>query len=90
MKWSLVPILLACFAVANASPTATQHLPKWAVKLNCKGWSDCYAVNNGSYGNRNNAKTFTTQHEALQFVKTFTKSLLQLDPQVVEIHLARN
>ncbi|WP_163832902.1 hypothetical protein [Spartinivicinus ruber] len=90
MKWSLIPLLLLCFSGAIAGPKATQPLPKWAVKLNCKGWSDCYAVNNGSYGNRDKAKKFTTQHEALQFVKTFTTSLQRLNPQVVEIHLARN
>lgn len=89
MKWSLVPLLALCFTVVTAEPKLT-HLPTWAIKLNCKGWSDCYAINNGSYGNRTHAKTFQTQHDALQFIKTFTKSLQRLEPEVVEIHLAQN
>ncbi len=61
------------------------RLPYWHVQLTCDGYSQCFASSNGSYtSNQSAARRFEDQAEAQHFVDSFTSSIRDKSPRIVQ------
>lgn len=59
--------------------------PYWYVQLACEGYSQCFASSNGSYtSSQNAARRFDDQLKAQRFVDSFTSSIRDKSPQIVQ------
>lgn len=57
----------------------------WYVELSCEGNSQCFAASNGSYtSNKSSARQFDDQGKAQRFVDSFTSSIRDKSPRVVQ------
>ncbi|MNF99317.1 hypothetical protein D3C85_1402360 [compost metagenome] len=59
--------------------------PYWYVQLACDGHSQCFASSNGSYSSSPNAaRRFNDQAKAQRFVDSFTSSIRDKSPRIVQ------
>lgn len=59
--------------------------PYWYVQLACEGYSLCFASSNGSYSaSQNAARRFEDPNKAQRFVDSFTSSIRNKSPQIVQ------
>jgi hypothetical protein len=59
--------------------------PYWYVQLACEGYSQCFASSNGSYtSNQSSARRFDDQSKAQRFVDSFTSSISDKSPLIVQ------
>jgi hypothetical protein len=57
----------------------------WYVQLACDGYSQCFAASNGSYtSNQSAARRFDDQGTAQRFVDSFTSSIRDKSPRIVQ------
>jgi hypothetical protein len=57
----------------------------WYVQLACDGYSQCFAASNGSYtSNQSSARHFDDQGKAQRFVDSFTSSISDKSPRIVQ------
>ncbi|MDX1370345.1 hypothetical protein [Pseudomonas sp.] len=57
----------------------------WYVQLACEGYSQCFASSNGSYtSSQNAARRFDDQGKAQRFVDSFTSSIRDKSPLIVQ------
>lgn len=73
--------LLASYSLAGVEI----RQPYWYVQLACDGYSQCFASSNGSYSaNQASARRFDDQGKAQRFVDSFTSSIRDKSPQIVQ------
>lgn len=57
----------------------------WYVQLTCQGYQQCFASSNGSYtSNPSAARRFDDQGQAQRFVDSFTSSIRDKSPLIVQ------
>jgi|GEM_PF-284676 len=73
--------LLASYSLAGVEI----RQPYWFVELTCEGNPQCFASSNGSYSaNLGSARRFDDQGKAQRFVDSFTSSIRDKSPQIVQ------
>ncbi|AEB56937.1 hypothetical protein [Ectopseudomonas mendocina] len=84
MKKMLAALFLSAAGLAQAGVLVNS--PAWVVALQCDGYQQCYASSNGSYtGNLSGARRFTDPLQAERFVRSFTSSIRDKNPQIQQI-----
>lgn len=74
-----------CLLATNSLAGVEIRQPYWYVQLACEGYSQCFAASNGSYTpSQNSARRFDDQAKAQSFVDSFTSSIRDKSPRIVQ------
>ncbi|MFP6799190.1 MAG: hypothetical protein VCA39_08790 [Pseudomonas sp.] len=76
---------LLCLLATHSLAGVEIRQSYWYVELTCEGYSQCFAASNGSYtSNQSSARQFDDQSKAQRFVDSFTSSISDKSPRIVQ------